>query len=92
MEPKNKAITREMATKTNFIFALAIVQEGLILEIEESMRKNNSFRFLYKQKVNIIKKNAGDLRAIINQFDPENAEKFGDESEKIERFLYGMLK
>lgn len=52
MEIKNEKLKRELATKTNFIFAIAIVQEGLIKDIESKMRANSLLKFTYKQKVN----------------------------------------
>jgi hypothetical protein len=91
MEIKNEKLKRELAIKTNFIFAIAIVQEGLIKDIESKMRANSLLKFTYKQKVNAIKKNAEELRAIINRFDPENAEQLGEEADKIEEVLLAMI-
>ena len=56
------------------------------------MRANSLLKFTYKQKVNAIKKNAEELRAIINRFDPENAEQLGEEADKIEEVLMEMIK
>lgn len=78
MEIKNEKLKQELAIKTNFIFAIAIVQEGLIKDIESKMRANNLL-------------NAEELRAIINRFDPSNAEQLGDEADKIEEVLLSMI-
>ena len=84
-------VKHEIATLTNLIHALAIVQEGYVLELEQKLRKYCQFQYAQKKNILTMKKQAIEMRAMINKADPEHAEEYGEEADKIELLIKELI-
>lgn len=87
----NQKSIAKLAKLTNMIHTLAIIQEGYIKEAEAILRREGAYRYEYKQEVEIIKKRTENLRRAIYREDPEHAEEYGDDADKIEEIIEKLL-
>jgi hypothetical protein len=74
----------EVAILTNLIHSLSIIQEGYIKEIEGILRRHGSFRYQFKNHVNVIKKKTEEMRSEIYKANSDTADVYGQLSDRIE--------
>lgn len=84
-------VNHELATLTNLIHALAIIQEGYVLELEQKLRRYGQFQYAQKKNIKTMKKQAIEMRAIINKADPVHADEYGEEADKIELLIKELI-
>lgn len=86
-----KKINEQTANSVNLIYALAMIQETLIVDIETKQRSIGGYKYNIKNRVSKIKELAVGLRGeVLNKTDEEFALALGDESEKIWDMLAEM--
>lgn len=84
-------VNHELATLTNLIHALAIIQEGYVLELEQKLRRYGQFQYAQKKNIKTMKKQAIEMRAIIYKADPVHADEYGDEADRIELLIKELI-
>jgi hypothetical protein len=84
-------IWKLVVRNTNAIHTMAIVQEGLIMEIESMLKAHGNLKYEYKQNVNIIKSKSSEMRAAINTANHEDAYAFGYDADLIEDFINNLF-
>ena len=87
-------IENEINVKTNLLFALADIQEGLIVDIESHAMSLNSYQFNLKHKVGTIKRVTGELRAFVNKTFSKKADQnelFGITSDELKELLFDVV-
>lgn len=84
-------VNHKLATLTNLIHALAIIQEGYVLELEQTLRRYGQFQYAQKKNIKTMKKQAIEMRAIINKAYPVHADEYGEEADKIELLIKELI-
>lgn len=84
-------VKERLAKVTNVIHTLAIIQEGYVKELESTLGKYGAFRYEYKNHINTIKHKSEQMRAAIFKCDPQNAEEYGEEADKIEELINKLM-
>ena len=81
----------EVALLTNLIHSLAIIQEGYIKEIEKILVDHGRFKYKFKQHVKTIIDRTVDMRSEIYKANADNAERYGELSDKIEEGIKEIM-
>lgn len=81
----------EMAKKINISFLLADIIEGLILEVEEEIKKvDNTFTLNLKHPVSRIKIHSREMVRFVSETysNGDGAIQFGDKSDELKELIY----
>jgi len=90
-EAEIEAINKKTSNYINLIYALSMVQETLIIDVEQMQKSIDGYKYNIKNRIINIKDNAISLRAeVAKKTDAEFATTLGDESEKIWDMLVEM--
>lgn len=85
------AVNKKTSNYINLIYALSMVQETLIVDVEQMQKSIGGYKYNIKNRIINIKDNAISLRAeVAAKTDDEFATTLGDESEKIWDMLVEM--
>ena len=76
-----------MNKEINTIFILADIQESLITDIEQSMKRTGELRFDVKHHVKQIKNHTRQLVQMVNQIIPEQCDNFAHDADMIRKMI-----